>query len=864
MKKISEIRQEIPNKEKQITDLIRFISNRTEKKPDYTLLLGAGCSITSGIRSAGELIHEWKVEIFKENHPKQKIEEVTYQEIEEYITSRPWYDNRNPYSSLFENRFDQDRQRRSFVEIECRNKIPSLGYCYLVKLVKERFFSTVFTTNFDDLVNDAFYRYSEERPIMCAHDSSINSITITSQRPKIIKLHGDYLFDDIKSTLRETESLQENMKNKFIEFAKDFGIIVVGYSGYDRSIMDVLLHLSKQGNYFKNGIYWCLTKDSAISEDLKRLLWSDQVYYVEIDGFDELLAEFHHSLIKKDLQISSFFSSRNKTIFKSIVDNEHLKKSNSLLIRSDLKKLELESDQDIIEKFYKIFSDSYDSEFKSKEDQFDDPREDEKIDYLKVSEKYESSKYDEAIELANEVLPDITSIKVKKDILYIKARSYKFLREVSKTQETYNEIIDLDNMEIQAIYELSKTYNSKEEANEQLDRAIKIDPFLPILYNRKADNLMRQEKSSLNDYESQIENCLEKSIEINPSFDNRAYQLKFDYFIDNSDADKNRKSVEKVLTVYRTQAYNHLVYIQTHLDYLIECKKKKFDEVKRALEDWVRDNTSIRDKERVLVFEGIKIGFKLNEKNYLEEIIGRAGSKFDKSSFYTQKKADCYYHKLSKPLEAIEFYEKHIRQINSTRSSRINSIIDLMECYVIAGSLEKIIPFMDMMRLDYYEYARLMEFYHELNGNPAKSIEFLDMRLPKNKANNPNYVVNKSFYLLKEGEFSSVKKLTKEFLERINFGIKHPEILVNYEYACLKLGAKVNHNRLDKIISSFGENKSKNELIGCCYLLKSDERQALKSFKKALDQDYDFKLNFKRWPIFDMVREKPSFKIFDL
>ena len=113
-------------------------------------------------------------------------------------------------------------------------KLPSIGYAYLVDLVNKGHLSTFFTTNFDDLLQEAFYQFSGKRPIMCAHDSSVQSISITSTRPKIIKLHGDYLFDDIKSTLRETESLEQNIKEKLIQFCKEFGLIVIGYSGSDR------------------------------------------------------------------------------------------------------------------------------------------------------------------------------------------------------------------------------------------------------------------------------------------------------------------------------------------------------------------------------------------------------------------------------------------------------------------------------------------------------------------------------------------------------------------------------------------------------------------------------------------------------
>ena len=84
-----------------------------------------------------------------------------------------------------------------------------------MKLIAAGYFNTVFTTNFDDLLNEAFYRFSHVRPVVCAHDSSISGVTITSDRPKIIKLHGDYLFDNIKTTLRETESLEMNMRMNF-------------------------------------------------------------------------------------------------------------------------------------------------------------------------------------------------------------------------------------------------------------------------------------------------------------------------------------------------------------------------------------------------------------------------------------------------------------------------------------------------------------------------------------------------------------------------------------------------------------------------------------------------------------------------
>ena len=351
MESAKDILFELRHKEKKISDLVRFLSIRCDETPNYSLLMGAGCSITSGIKSGTQLINDWKKEIIE--YADDYDTSIT---SDEYFEKQNWFDERNPYSSLFEKRYDLQRQRRAFVENEVANKNPSIGYAYLVKLIENNYFNAIFTTNFDDLLNEAFYRFSNVRPVVCALDSAITSISVTSKRPKIIKLHGDYLFEDIKSTLRETESLEGNMKNKFIEFSKDYGLIVVGYAGNDRSIMDILSFLLKKEEFFKNGIYWCIRKgDENISDDLKKLLWKDKVFFIQIEGFDELMAELNKRLNKGVLPIDNAILSSEHQIklIKSLTSNEYVEKSNSKIIQEDSKRLKKMVNHNIFEDFFK-------------------------------------------------------------------------------------------------------------------------------------------------------------------------------------------------------------------------------------------------------------------------------------------------------------------------------------------------------------------------------------------------------------------------------------------------------------------------------------------------------------------------------
>ena len=173
---------------------------------------------------------------------------------------------------------------------------PNWGYVYLTGLLHHHFFDVVFTTNFDDLINEACYLYSDDlRPIVAAHDSAVQGIRVTSGRAKIIKLHGDFLYDDIKNTLAELETLETNTKRKLHQFAQEYGLVVIGYSGRDRSVMDTLDLLLRDDDSYKQGIYWCLLPGEEPSNRLNSLCRRDRVYLVEISGFDEFFADLYET-----------------------------------------------------------------------------------------------------------------------------------------------------------------------------------------------------------------------------------------------------------------------------------------------------------------------------------------------------------------------------------------------------------------------------------------------------------------------------------------------------------------------------------------------------------------------------------------
>jgi len=270
------------------THLMSLIGRRSQHIPNFALLIGAGASASSGIKTANQMIAEWRQQLYEQSKSDEPFEK--------WLQRQDWCEDDEEYAILFEKVCDQRSQRRIYIEKCVKDAKPSWGYIYLSNMIANNYFNVIFTPNFDDLLNETCFLYADLRPIVCAHDSAVADIRITSARPKIIKLHGDFLYDSIKSTIRETESLEKNMREKFMQFAREYGLIVAGYGGNDRSIMDILDTMLRSASYFPDGVYWCIRSKDKISKKLKRLMRRENIYWVEIKGFDEFMAELHEKL----------------------------------------------------------------------------------------------------------------------------------------------------------------------------------------------------------------------------------------------------------------------------------------------------------------------------------------------------------------------------------------------------------------------------------------------------------------------------------------------------------------------------------------------------------------------------------------
>jgi Tfp pilus assembly protein PilF len=248
----------------------------------FCFIIGAGASIQSGIPTGAELVKKWLAEL-REMYDDEELEKW---KEEKDIKGLGKGEAAKYYPQIYEKRFSIDPQEGYFyLEDIMEGKEPSFGYSVLAKILAETDHNVVITTNFDSLVEDALFIYTNKRPLVCGHESLAGFIRPIMRRPLIAKIHRDVLLAP-KSDPKGTHILAEGWKKSLANIFKFYIPVVIGYGGNDGSLMGFLNELEP----IDGGMFWCYWQPGGEpEEEILHLVMKHNGYLVPIEGFDELM-----------------------------------------------------------------------------------------------------------------------------------------------------------------------------------------------------------------------------------------------------------------------------------------------------------------------------------------------------------------------------------------------------------------------------------------------------------------------------------------------------------------------------------------------------------------------------------------------
>lgn len=272
-------------------------------------LLGAGASASAGIPTADDMIWEFKQRLYVS---QRRVEPRAVADLSNpAVRSRlqhhldesgtfPPAGTPDEYAALFEAVYSAEADRRAYIDSKIAGARPSYGHLALATLMHAGHARLLWTTNFDPLLADAaarVYGSTGALATVALDAPDLASQLVNDERwPIEIKLHGDFRSRRLKNTTDELRHQDALLRRILVDCCRRYGMIVVGYSGRDDTIMDALEEALEAGSSYPRGLFWLHRGDGPPLPRVRALLTRAaaarvEAAIVEVENFDETLRD---------------------------------------------------------------------------------------------------------------------------------------------------------------------------------------------------------------------------------------------------------------------------------------------------------------------------------------------------------------------------------------------------------------------------------------------------------------------------------------------------------------------------------------------------------------------------------------------
>ena len=288
------------------SDFLRIFPLRA---PNIMWFLGAGASASAGLRTAGQMTWHFKQQIFcAEERVSIKscpdLGEPSFRDrLDRYFQSRGGYPTAGSdeeYPFYFEQAYPHEKDRHLYIDQMVGGGSPSAGHMALASLAKLARVRVMWTTNFDRLPEDALARVFGSTSAFTvatldAPDLAEQSLS-EGKRPVLVKLHGDFQSRRLKNIREELRAQDARLRRAMLTECQRQGLAVVGFSGRDDSVMEMLEKALNDGHGYPGGLFWFHRPDGPPYHRVQRLIDTARAknvdaHVIEAETFDELMRD---------------------------------------------------------------------------------------------------------------------------------------------------------------------------------------------------------------------------------------------------------------------------------------------------------------------------------------------------------------------------------------------------------------------------------------------------------------------------------------------------------------------------------------------------------------------------------------------
>ncbi len=502
-----------------INMLVRAIKEGKNNSERFCFIIGAGASVSSGIPTGITLEYQWMKDM-EETSGLDEIREVAralgdhlendFEDIE-----RDWEKTKKTgaplpsayYFDIYKLRFyPNHRNGYCYLEKLIANKNPGFGYHPLALMLTDGSGSNlVITTNFDSLIEDALFLYTDEKPLVINHELLAEYAGEPNiKRPIIAKVHRGIFFDPFNQP-EETNELKGKWHDVLTSVFQNYTPIVIGYGGGDNSLMQLL---EDSNIKMKNGIYWCYFEKYGLpNEKIQTLITEKNGYLVRTAGFDATMLAIGNALFPEKIGVheaEEYLNNRtNLQIANYEKEYKKLTKQENLIDEESVGEQISQSENDFKMEIERMIERATVSEKERQEQNrmtaWDYRRQGDHYYALKQFRKAVNS-YSKAISIQSNIAQFYND----------RGCSYEELGEYDKAISDYNKAIELDPRFEEAYSNLGYVYDCKKEYDKAIynyNKSIELNPKNVWAYNNRGctyDTLKDYDRA-IADYNKAIE-----------------------------------------------------------------------------------------------------------------------------------------------------------------------------------------------------------------------------------------------------------------------------------------------------------------------------------------------------------------------
>ncbi len=617
--------------------------------------------------------------------------------------------------------------------------------------------------------------------------------------------------------------------------------------------MDIISTLLKNDDYLRGGVYWCIRSGSEVSEELRKLMWKERVYFVEIDGFDELMAELYSTFNNGDVLPSSMtkLSRQAGDIASKLLTNKNAFPITSSVLIKAKERLERQSKRTTLANL--IFSSDVDRDERRQSGlEFSD---DELIMLTEVQNHMMLEQYEMAVTKAKDYIAKGVRTSMKTRLLRLIIEAYKKAGKNTEALYVSEELINGEPRNANNYLIKASLLNDINAKLVCIDEALKKDEYVPEVHLEKARLLRKEANNTYGETRlrllEELKECLDICVKLDPGQRNACWVEKYDYidFLnkDKKSANQDRNGIINLLSVQDPYSPRVLNMRQR-----IICEESSGEDVDKLLRDIDEgkerahpDNRNVFevirlrvlkkvDRSELLSFAVKEVELILNTKmdvglllllaSVYREIYGNDDVAMGLYSNYLNKEFDA---------DVLDGYVKVLCDLNIGHEAR-----EIFETH--------------KNKLDRDQVCQLEEILLNMEGQYEKIMQHLDDCELAGKIRN----IQKLYYMLKAKKYSEAEKFARQILEPIHYSPEAEVEIVNLELARKKLGKKVDMERLNKVINYDAEAGTHAAI----YSVMGKKPDMLQAIRKAMKHDKTFKFTAREWPVFEEWREDSDFK----